>query len=458
MQKIVIIGGGLSGTLLAINLLRNNDYKPSDITVIETNSSKSLGQAYSTEEHHHLLNVAAHKMSAFQDNSNHFTNWLSGNQYPFHDQTYVPRKIYRRYIQDLLKQELERPSQKGKYTFIHDTAIDIAAGEQIILLASGRRISFDKVVLALGNYQATSLQLPDNTYQDHPGYFPSAWTPSLFRNLPADKRIFIIGTGLTMVDTVLSLQAQQHTGTITALSTHGFLPLSHQPAMPYQLHGEDFSKVCTLLEALNIVNRHLKKARKQHIAWHAVIDAVRPYMQQIWINLPDKEKKKFMEHLRHVWGVARHRMPPECAQIIHQQLAQQKLALMAGRIKSIRLNADGAFDLVYQERGTRQQYTMTADIIINCMGPESNYTKIQDPLIVHLLAKGMIQPDALRLGINCTPEGIVLDNQGKQSPFLFTLGPPAKGILWEITSVPEIRVAAASLAELISSKKDTYAY
>lgn len=458
MQKIVIIGGGLSGILLSIHLLRNSDYQPSDIILIERNSPGQLGQAYSTDEPHHLLNVAAYKMSAFNDSHDHFCNWLSDNNYHYHDHTYVPRKIYRCYIQDLLKSELERPAQKGKYTFIQDTAVDITAGEQMVLLASGRKIPFDKVVLAVGNYQATSLPLPDNAYQKHPGYFASAWGDSLYRDLAANKRVFIIGTGLTMVDTVLSLHAQQHQGSITALSTHGFIPSPHQPSAPYPLSGEYFSKTNTLQAALNIVNSHLKKARKQQIAWHAVIDAVRPYMQQIWTNLPNAEKKKFMEHLRHIWGVARHRMPPECAQVIHQQLAQQKLSVLAGRIKGIRLNTAGGFDVTYQERGTREQHTMIADIIINCMGPESNYTKIQDPLIRQLLTKGMIQTDALKLGINCTPAGVVIDNEGKQSPCMFTLGPPAKGILWEITSVPDIRVAAARLADLISSKKDTYAY
>jgi uncharacterized NAD(P)/FAD-binding protein YdhS len=61
----------------------------------------------------------------------------------------------------------------------------------------------------------------------------------------------------------------------------------------------------------------------------------------------------------------------------------------------------------------------------------------------------------LRLGIDCTPEGIVIDKNGAHSPYLYTIGPPAKGTLWEITSVPDIRSAAFMLAERLShTQKD----
>jgi uncharacterized NAD(P)/FAD-binding protein YdhS len=63
----------------------------------------------------------------------------------------------------------------------------------------------------------------------------------------------------------------------------------------------------------------------------------------------------------------------------------------------------------------------------------------------------MIRPDALRLGLDCTPEGVVVDGKGERSAFLYTIGPPAKGVFWEMTSVPEIRVAAQRLAGLLVS-------
>jgi uncharacterized NAD(P)/FAD-binding protein YdhS len=84
------------------------------------------------------------------------------------------------------------------------------------------------------------------------------------------------------------------------------------------------------------------------------------------------------------------------------------------------------------------------------MGPESNYEKLNESFICNLLQKGLITADKLHLGIDCTKEGSVIGKSGIPSPFLYAVGPPTKGVLWEITSVPEIRVAALRLAELVS--------
>ena len=59
-MKIVIVGGGASGILLAINLLRLRDHQPLDIAVIDKNPPETLGIAYSTalqewEKRHWLM-------------------------------------------------------------------------------------------------------------------------------------------------------------------------------------------------------------------------------------------------------------------------------------------------------------------------------------------------------------------------------------------------------------------
>lgn len=458
MHKIVIIGGGLSGILLAIHLLRHRQCPATDITVIDINSPEKLGQAYSTREYQHLLNVPAAKMSAFTDDSRHFITWLAVNNLPFRQETFVPRNIYRRYIQDILQQQLTTPGQQHRYQYIRDEAIDVVDNNTQVLLAGGRRIPFDKLVLALGNFEAAPLSLPDSSYLEHPGYFPSGWNRPELQQVPAGKRVFIIGTGLTMVDTVLSLRAQQHSGPITALSTHGYVPMAHAAVPSYAWPKDELPTGNTLLEVFSKVNRQIKVAKARGIAWQAVIDTIRPYMQQIWTGFPVREKKRFMAHVRHIWGVARHRMPPVCASVIHGLQERKQLHILAGRIQSIVQQADGALAIRYLERGTHQLREISADIIINCMGPQSDYTKSKSPLIVRLLSKGIIRPDALRLGIDCTAGGAVIDCHGSPSDRLFTIGPPAKGALWEITAVPEIRVSAAHLANMILTNNYEYVH
>jgi uncharacterized NAD(P)/FAD-binding protein YdhS len=59
----------------------------------------------------------------------------------------------------------------------------------------------------------------------------------------------------------------------------------------------------------------------------------------------------------------------------------------------------------------------------------------------------LIDHDPLALGISARPTGEVLRYRGGEAGWLFTLGAPLKGVLWETTAVREIRVQAQRLAE-----------
>jgi len=64
--RVVIIGGGATGVLLACHLLRN-PARPVQATIVEKSDTAGLGLAYSTRNPQHLLNVRASNMSAFPD-------------------------------------------------------------------------------------------------------------------------------------------------------------------------------------------------------------------------------------------------------------------------------------------------------------------------------------------------------------------------------------------------------
>ena len=452
-MKIVIVGGGASGILLAINLLRLRDHQPLDIAVIDKNPPETLGIAYSTENDSHLLNVPAYKMSAFPEKGDDFIQWLGNRGYGYQARSFVPRRLYKDYIRDLLKSELEQCGDSVNYTSINDVAIDIQPEERTLLTESGRRVAFDKLVLALGNFDPGGPALVDKGYTTHPGYFKAPWAPALFGSVSENKNVVILGTGLTMVDTVLALQQRKHQGKITALSTHGLIPQSHIDTAPYSFPDPQQMSVTTALEGLILLRAHIRMARQQGIGWQAVVDAFRPHVQQIWQDLLTKEKKTFMEHLRHIWGVARHRMPGECAERLHQALTAGQLHIQAGRIQAIGIGSSGNFCIRYLERRSKERVTLEADVVINCMGPESNYFKLQDAFVSNLVKKGMIRTDALQLGIDCTPEGIVIGKNGEPIPYLYTIGPPARGALWEITAIPEIRTAAFNLARRMTVAK-----
>src|ERR1700679_3174184 len=75
-QRIVIVGGGASGALMAAHLLRGRPPNLS-VTIVEARAELGRGLAYSTGNPTHPLNVPAANMSAFADEPDHFTRWLS---------------------------------------------------------------------------------------------------------------------------------------------------------------------------------------------------------------------------------------------------------------------------------------------------------------------------------------------------------------------------------------------
>ena len=90
--------------------------------------------------------------------------------------------------------------------------------------------------------------------------------------------------------------------------------------------------------------------------------------------------------------------------------------------------------------------------VINCTGPRTDYSKYQHPLLINLLAAGLIGHDPLALGIDALPSGEVRRHGGAPTGWLFTIGAPLKATLWESTAVPEIRAQAGQLAGRLLAK------
>ncbi|MFM7491433.1 MAG: FAD/NAD(P)-binding protein, partial [Actinomycetota bacterium] len=58
MRRILIVGGGATGLIVATNLLRKST-RPTQISIADPRESIGLGVAYSTADTGHVLNVPA---------------------------------------------------------------------------------------------------------------------------------------------------------------------------------------------------------------------------------------------------------------------------------------------------------------------------------------------------------------------------------------------------------------
>lgn len=449
---IAIVGAGFSGTLLALHLLRRCP-EPARVVLIERNSQFGRGQAYSTGNPSHLLNVPAARMSAFHDQPGHFVAWL--RRQPEGEaligQGFVPRRLFGAYVRHLLNEEVRRPETDGRLELQRGDVLGLAHTDAGLTLAlDGRRwLAADMAVLAIGNFPPEPPPGAASGLLDSPLYRADPWAPEALSGLDPDAAVLLIGTGLTTVDAVVSLLDQRHRGPIQALSRRGLLPRRHAPAGTPAPVIPATSLPSTLVELTHLVRTETRRATARGDDWRPVIDRLRPFTQDVWQAFPADDKARFLRHLRPGWDVHRHRMAGPVADRIAAARASGQLRIAAGRIQALQEKA-GQVVLTYRRRGDGAPLTLTAARLVNCSGPGCDHDRIAHPLVRCLLANGLARPDPLRLGLDVTATCAVRDGRGAISRRLFAVGPVTKPVFWEMTAVPDIRRQCEMVAEHIA--------
>jgi len=449
---IAIIGGGFCGNMLAVHLL-STAKKPLHIVLINSGYPLSKGIAYSSYSHKHLLNVPAKNMSAFPDKPNHFMDWIKKHEnYRVIDQTalpgmFLPRNIYGYYLKDLFDTAIRKKPEYTSISFVHDEAIDIEEcdGKANIYFSVSPSVVADKVVLAIGNQSPDNPSLKDPSFYNSRNYYGNPWLHEAVNHLDPQKEVFILGNGLTMVDIVLGLKEKKHKGKIYSLSPNGFQILPHRVFEPYKGLMEELKPPYDLPKIVSLFRSHVKKLRDQGLAGEAAVDSLRPLTQKVWQSWSKQEKERFMYHIRHMWGVARHRLPMDIHKMIQQLILDDKLEIIAGRTQSMEETQDGV-KVTFKRRRDQKLYEVNVGRVINCTGPLSDINKLERTLIKNLISRKMIHADEMKLGIDTTPEGNILNDDGSSSKYLFTIGSTMRGLLWESTAVPELRDQAKKLA------------
>lgn len=449
---IAIIGGGASGTLTAIHVLRAAAARqyPLRIALIDRLGRHGLGEAYSTTCPAHFLNALTARMSGVAGDPGHLLRWagaagLGGLEF-------LPRQAFGRYLQDTLADAQRRAAPLSRLSPITSEVLAVrpgAAGRPVRLLLADGTLEADVAILATGNRPPTTpVPFPDSRW-----CITNPWAPGALDAVQDGRPVVILGSGLTMLDVATVVTADPRT-TVRAVSRHGMLPQVHRgsggPADAIWLPAlSDTGDPLRLPELIWQV-RSAMASRPNH--WQDVVDAVRPHVPSLWRRLPDRDKRLFLRHVARYWEVHRHRMPPATARRITELRCTGRLSVLRGQVTgitespgraperlSIRVDQDGS--------GT----DLAAGWLINATGPGADLTRTDDPLLRDLLDRGLARPDPLRLGLDAGPDGAVLDAAGTPSTTLFTLGPTLRGVRYETTAIPEIRDQAAALADLLTA-------
>ncbi len=453
---VLIIGGGLSGTMLAVQLLRLPGRR--QILVIEPRAELGRGEAYSAVELGHTLNGNAARMSVDPDNPDDLTQWLtehiaaggwpeSAEQAVPISELFPPRGLFGVYAQQRLAEAKARSASTVEHVRAEVIDVQMDADSTLLTLDNGQRLRGNFAVLATGMFPAA------RTPQTHSSGVNAAavdpWDVATMRRLDPRSTVLIIGSGLTMVDAVVSLEQAGHRGPIEIFSRHGLLPhVRRQPPA-----WDDFLAADPALRSPRQLLRELRRqcsiAQAQGIDWQAPLDTVRAHIGRLWSQASEREKRQFVRHVRPWWESHHHRSPPLSAQLVARLHEEGRLRIRAASFKGL-VPAQSGVTIAVRQRGEQTLTQVTGAALINSSGIEYDWRRVARPLPQQLLKRGLIQPGPLALGIAADASGAVLDAQGQVSARLFAMGPPLRGMWWESTAVTDVALQAKALASKLA--------
>jgi len=440
-RTVAIVGGGFSGTLLALKLTALRPLWK--VLLIDPAVRPGRGLAYGACEPYHLLNVPAHRMEVGLQPS--FQDWLSGAGTDLDEalvessgvlaDAFLPRALLGDYLQAQLRCARQSVPGPGLQTVRGEVVGLLEAPRKGVRLLDGRGLEADIVVLGTGNLPPRTPAAPDAILHDHPGYVPDPWAHGALEDGDPNGAVLLLGSGLTMVDIALKLASEGQRGPMVAVSRRGLRPAAHQAGGAW----EPF--VAPLLPASPLtltrsIRAAVAQARRQGTPWQRVMDAVRPAIARVWETWTPGQRRQFLRHLRPRWDVHRHRMAPRIAARLDALLDSGALTIVGGRLSGW-ASEDDLVRVDLQPRGLPTRETLTFSRVVNCTGPRSDLEGLPTPLFADLARRRLVRPDAHGLGLEST-DCAVHDSDGRASDWLYAVGPLTRPALWEVTAVPEI--------------------
>jgi uncharacterized NAD(P)/FAD-binding protein YdhS len=441
---IAIVGAGASGTLTAVQLLREAGRRglPVHVGLIDRHGRHARGQAYSTTHPEHLLNTPATAMSAVPGSADHLVRWARDKGIAY--EGFLPRSAYGDYLSELLSSEERRAQPLARLARLTSQVVGIRRGcgrraLRLDLAAEGR-VDADIAILATGNL-TPGWAVPGGAAAR---FIPDPWEPGALRQAADGSPVVVVGSGLTMVDVAIALTSANQRTTVHAVSRHGLLPNVHRwPARP-GVSGRDPAVVpVTAPVRLRSLIRDVRCAAERASDWQDVIEALRPSIPRLWEQLPDQDKRQFLRHVARYWEVHRHRMAPGTARQLSTLRSQGRVTLQRGSVVAAH-ETDGGIRVAIEYGRSRTE--LSAGWLVNCSGPSADITATRDPLIRSLLAQDAARPDPLRLGLDADAQGAVRDAEGVTRGDIYAIGPLLRGVRYETTAIAEIRDQAAALA------------
>lgn len=434
-QRVLIVGGGASGAIVALHLLRRGK-RGLEVEIVERAATLGRGVAYAVESPVFRLNVAAGKMSVDPRRPDDFVMWSSAPPGAF-----AARATFGAYVEARLHEAAEQSEAVLRVT--RDDVVDVQGDG--VLLASGVARPAEHVVLATGlAARVTPSPLPEDER------IVDAWDEAALHRLPGAGRVLVLGAGLSALDVVALLDARGFRGHVTILSRRGLLPAPHleggRVAVPL-----DVSTLASAPTQLRPLVHWVRELLRVRVAagepWQLAMDALRPNVSQLYRSLAPHDRARFVRSVRPFWEVLRHRAPVDALGRLQALREAGHAEVLAGRVAGCAPEREG-LEVSLALMGGRER-SVRYDRIVRCIGPALDPSENQSPLVRALERSGRAGVDPAGLGIMTDEHGRVVDAAGEPSEHLLAIGAVRRASSWETTSIPDISRHALALAERI---------
>jgi uncharacterized NAD(P)/FAD-binding protein YdhS len=446
--RIAIVGGGFSGAVVALHLLKQQNAAGLDIHIVEPRQALGAGIAYGDSSDTDLVNVPAASLVIEPDAPDGFAHWLArrGGTIEQAVASFPSRLLLGRYVAERLDSALVQAGASLVHWRQTATAISRRDGQyRIGLNGNAGHIDADAVVIATGHEPA---QLPVGLVgaSGHPALFSNPHDRTGLLRVNPEASVLILGAGLTMADTVVALRARGHTGPIYVLSRRGLLP-RERVSSPDTIG--DFIPIAPLgsRRVLRAIRQEIARQQLRGRPWTDVLSAAREQNPAIWRAWSGLQKRAFLRHLKPFWDVHRFLLAPAVADRLRAERAAGLLTIEAGHVVNAR-PAGATIAVAIRPRGAGRNVVSVRHFaaVINCTGAGRADGSLANPLIASAVAAGLGRIDAFGLGLEADEAGRIVSVAGDAAGDFFVIGPPARSGLGETTGVPEIAAHAASIA------------
>ncbi|HEV7382285.1 MAG TPA: FAD/NAD(P)-binding protein, partial [Dyadobacter sp.] len=446
-------------------------------TIIEENKEVGKGLAFGTKQPGHILNTQANLMGIHVDEPEHFSDWLIENEHQVEaevvdnkgrHEAFATRRLYGDYLKSQFECYLKLSKKEGM-----DVSVIHAQAENISKLKSGFKINLangeshktDFVLLAPGTPIANNYA----ELEKHDTYFSSPWPSSpLLKKIPKDAQVGILGSSLSAIDALMTLEDNGYTGKITCYSLDGLLPRVQADDQPMperkyitlrNLHEIQRTKLRrpTVKDMLRLFIKEAEALEGKKIDWKATArtdkdaatllkedialaknggDALTniPYSlrydsTQMWKWLEESEKLKFKKWVGGLWGINRHCMPLVNAQRIAALFKKGRLSIVAD-LTSVEFDDQSkSFELTFgKNQLANEKY------LINATGPAAAVKMMKSELIQNLAKDGLIEADPVG-GIRINPDTMQVTLDGDSTQGLYAVGHITNGTLLDVNAV-----------------------